>query len=229
MIKDIGSLVILKNNQFIVFNKPAGLSVQEDRSGDKALINLGEIYCKSRLYPVHRIDRPASGLVLFAKNKATAAKLSEQFQQSRVHKNYLAVVGQLPGEPSAELSHYLLKNGRQNKSYTTKEGHPEAKLARLRYKHIGSIERYHLLEIELLSGRHHQIRAQLAAIDCPVKGDVKYGFRRKNKDRSIHLHAWQLHFQHPVSKEKIQLEAPLPLEDPVWSAFNEHLSTHGTN
>jgi 23S rRNA pseudouridine1911/1915/1917 synthase len=229
MIKDIGSLVILKNNQFIIFNKPVGLSVQEDQTGDRALINLAEIYCKSQLYPVHRIDRPASGLVLFAKNKATAAKLSEQFQQNKVQKKYLAVVGQLPAPPSAELSHYLLKNGKQNKSYVSSQDHSEAKLARLHYKHIGSIDRYHLLEVALLNGRHHQIRAQLAAIDCPIKGDVKYGFRRKNKDRSIHLHAWQLHFQHPVSKEEIQIEAPVPLEDPVWNAFTEHLSAHGTN
>ena len=216
---NIGDLVIYKNNQLIAFNKPAGLAVQEDKTADKALINLGEIYCHSRLFPIHRIDRPASGAVLFAKNKNAAAHLSEQFKANTIKKTYLAVVAKRPALDTDELTHYLLKDGRKNKSILSEETNSNAKLARLRYRFLESIDNYHLLSIELLTGRHHQIRAQLAAIGCPIKGDVKYGARRKNHDRSIHLHAWKLEFAHPISNLREEVVSPPDMEDSVWRAF----------
>lgn len=215
----IGDLVLAKTNQFIAFNKPAELAVQKDKTGDKTLLDLAQIYTKAPVFVTHRIDRPASGIVLFAKTKGALADISAQFQERKIKKTYLAVVGEKPDPNSGELIHYLKKNGRLNKSFVVEEGTADAKKAELSYELLDSIDNYHLLKIVLHSGRHHQIRAQLASINAPIKGDVKYGFRRKNQDRSIHLHAWQIEFQHPISKEKIQLEAPLPKET-VWQAFN---------
>ena len=220
---NIGDLVLYKNNQLIAFNKPAGIAVQEDRTGDKALINLGEIYAKSTLFPLHRIDRPASGLVLFAKNKKAAGLLGEQFKAGTVKKTYLAVIKERPEKDKDRLIHFLRKDGRTNKSFVENSEHPNAKEAILEYNFLASTENYHLLEINLLSGRHHQIRAQLAAEGFPVKGDVKYGFRRKNKDRSIHLHAWKLSFDHPVSGIRETIIAPFP-DDPVWQALQDIIS-----
>lgn len=195
------------------------MAVVRDKTDDKALLDLAEIYTKSSVYLTHRIDRPASGLVLFAKTKGALAAINAQFQNRKIKKTYLAVVGKLPEPASGHLIHYLKKNGRLNKSFAADEGTAGAKKAELSYEHLDSIDNYHLLKIELHSGRHHQIRAQLATINAPIKGDVKYGFRRKNADRSIHLHAWQLDFQHPTTQEHIHLEAPLP-EETVWQAFN---------
>lgn len=216
---DIGDLVLYKNNQLIAFNKPAGLAVQGDRTGDKSLFDLAEIYVKHPLNLIHRIDRPASGVVLFAKNKRALARLNEQFKNRQVTKIYYAVVGERPEKDEDELIHYLRKDARSNKSEALEEPAPGAAEARLRYRYLDSIENYHLLEIELITGRHHQVRAQLAAIGCPIKGDVKYGFRRGNRDRSIHLHARRLVFRHPVSGETEEVVAPVP-DDPVWNAFH---------
>ena len=215
----IGSLVLYKNNQLIAFNKPAGIPVQEDKTGDKALINLREIYAQSKLHLIHRLDRPATGIALFAKTPGALASLNEQFRNREVEKVYLAVVGEKPEPEEGHLRHYLLKNGRLNRTATVEEEKPGARMAELSYRYLRSIERYHLLEVRLLSGRHHQIRAQLAAIGLPIKGDVKYGFRRSNPDRSIHLHAWKLRFRHPVSNEWEEIVAPVPADDPVWKAF----------
>jgi 23S rRNA pseudouridine1911/1915/1917 synthase len=216
---NIGDLVLEKTNQFIAFNKPAELAVIKDKTGDKALLDLAQIYTKGPVYLTHRIDRPASGIVLFAKTKGALADINAQFQERKIKKTYLAVVGEKPDPAAGELIHFLKKNGRLNKSFAVAEGTAGAKKATLSYELLDSIDHYHLLKIELHSGRHHQIRAQLASINAPIKGDVKYGFRRKNADRSIHLHAWQMDFQHPISKEPIHLEAPLP-NDTVWQAFN---------
>jgi len=216
---DIGSLVIYKNNQFIAFNKPASIGVQPDKTSRKSLLDLAEIYTHSKLRVIHRIDQPATGVVLFAKNDKALAALNQQFQDRAISKKYLAVVGQLPPEKEGKLEHFLIKNSQLNKSFVTKDKtRKNAKKAVLTYKLIASSERYHLLEIDLQTGRHHQIRAQLSEIGCPIKGDVKYGFRRGNKDRSIHLHAWKLNFQHPVSGEQITLSADPP-DDPVWNAM----------
>ena len=214
----IGDLVLYKNNQLIAFNKPAGLPVQEDKTGDKSLVALAEIYCKGEVNLVHRIDRPVSGVVLFARTHAALADLNEQFKQRKVHKTYLAVVGQAPPEPEATLVHYLQKNARQNRGIALVNETPGSEMAELHYKQIAASDRYFLLEIDLHTGRHHQIRAQLAAIGCPIKGDNKYGFKRANPDRSIHLHAWKLSFEHPVTRERETIVAPVP-EDKLWTSF----------
>jgi len=215
-----GDLVLYKNNQLIALNKPAGLPVQPDPTGDTSLHQLAEIYCQHPVHVVHRLDRPATGVVLFAKNKKALAALNEQFRQRAVGKTYLAVVEQAPPEPAGTLEHLLLKDGRTNKTRVVPAGTPGAKPARLQYRLLGSGDRYHLLEVELLTGRHHQIRAQLSALGCPIKGDVKYGARRSNRDRSIHLHAWKLRFRHPVSLEVEEVVAPLPQDDNLWAALS---------
>ncbi|MCB9081094.1 MAG: RNA pseudouridine synthase [Lewinellaceae bacterium] len=214
----IGDLVLYKNNQFIAFNKPATIPVQDDPQGDKSLHALGEIYTKGTLFLTHRIDRPASGIVLFAKTKSALAAVNEQFRERLIEKKYLAVVGNPPPEKSGTLRHYLRKDGRTNRTQASDQPAGGAQEAVLNYEWISSSENYHLLKIDLITGRHHQIRAQLAAIGCPIKGDVKYGFRRSNRDRSIHLHAWQLAFTHPVSQERVHLEAPPP-DEVVWNAL----------
>lgn len=210
--------VLYKNNQLIALNKPSGLPTQSDRSGDKALLDIAEIYTKSNLYLIHRLDRPASGIVLLAKNKKCLAILNEQFQNRKIKKTYLAVVKNHPPEKEGTLIHYLLKSQKKNRAYAHDEEKPNSKKAELTYKVIASIDNYHLLEVNLVTGRHHQIRAQLAKIDCPIKGDERYGFKRGNKDRSIHLHAWKLEFRHPVTNDVVKLEAPIP-EEVVWEAF----------
>ncbi|MEO6036891.1 MAG: RluA family pseudouridine synthase [Saprospiraceae bacterium] len=212
--------VLIKNNQFIAFNKPSGIAVQPDKTGDPSFLDQAEAYCKHPLQLVHRIDRPVSGIVLFAKSKAAMTALSRQFQARTVDKEYLAVVQQLPPEPEATLVHFLRKQTGKNTVMAFAGESSGSERAELHYRVAGSSERYHLLHIQLLTGRHHQIRSQLAAIGCPIRGDVKYGFRRNNPDHSIQLHAWRLAFDHPVSGSRIQLEAPLP-NDPVWRAFAE--------
>ena len=218
----ISDLILYKNNQLIAFNKPAGMPVQPDKTEDKSLMDLAEIYGKSKVYLLHRIDRPVAGIVLFAKTLNALHQMEEQFRNGKAVKSYLAVVGQAPPKNADTLVHYLSKNGRTNRSEAFEEAAPDRKEAKLTYKVLSSSDRYHLLQIDLLTGRHHQIRAQLAAIGCPIKGDVKYGFRRGNKDRSIHLHAWKLDFEHPVSGEKESLQAPLPA-DPLWDFFSDQL------
>ncbi len=215
----IGDWVLYKNNQLIAFNKPAGLPVQADKTGDKSLLQLAEIYCKSKLYLIHRLDRPASGVVLFAKTKRAVSSLSDQFRERQVRKTYLAVVKEMPPEQEGVAQHFLQKNAKLNRSYTLAgdAGHG-GKASELKYRVLGSIDNYHLLEAQPLTGRHHQIRAQLSALGCPIKGDVKYGFRRGNRDRSIHLHAWKLAFRHPVSGETVELKAAPP-EEVIWAAF----------
>lgn len=214
----IGDIVLYKNNQLIAFNKPATLPVQEDLTGTKSLSNLADIYCKAPTYLIHRLDRPASGVVLFAKNKKALAHLNKQFQDRSIQKTYLAVVKNKPALDTDTLVHHLKKNSKTNQSRAFDKAMPNTKEAKLEYELLDSIDNYHLLKIHLITGRHHQIRAQLQAMNNPIKGDVKYGFRRSNKDRSIHLHAWRLEFTHPTSYEREIITAPLPL-DPVWDAF----------
>ena len=217
----IGKWVVLKNNQLIAFNKPAALAVQTAKADAPSLQRLASAYAKRDLYLIHRIDQPASGLVLFTKHKHTVEALQRQFAERSVERTYLAIVDQLPDEPEGELVHHLVRDGRTNKSAIVEAGAPEAKEAVLSWRKVGETDRYPLLEIKLSTGRHHQIRAQLAAVGAPIHGDVKYGARRANEDRSIHLHAWRLGFQHPVSKEKVALEAPLPEGDVLWTAVAE--------
>ena len=212
----IGDIVLYKNNQLIAFNKPVAVPVQPDKSEDKSLLDLAEIYCKSKVHLIHRIDRPASGVVLFARNKKALSILNDQFKSRQTKKVYLAVVKNQQSPLQGKLMHYLAKNKAGTKSLISNQ--ENGKEAILNYEQIGSIDNYHLLKISLMTGRFHQIRAQLAAIDNPIKGDVKYGFKRKNKDRSIHLHAWKLQFQHPVSLESEEIIASPP-SNPVWDAF----------
>jgi len=214
----ISDTVLYKNNQLIAFNKPIGLPTQPDKTQNKSLLDLGEIYCKAKLQLLHRIDRPASGIVLFSKTPKATRILNEQFQNRSVKKTYLAVVKTLPENKEGQLVHYINKNAAKNKSFCSDTLSKGTKKAILNYKLLTSSDNYHLLEIDLETGRHHQIRAQLAAIGSPIKGDVKYGARRSNKDRSIHLHAWKLAFTHPVNKEKVTLIAEVP-EEVVWQAF----------
>jgi 23S rRNA pseudouridine1911/1915/1917 synthase len=221
-IENIGDLVLYKNNQLIAFNKPNRLPVQADQTKDTALHNLAEIYCKSKLHLIHRIDRPASGVVLFAKNPKALAFLNDAFKRREVEKTYLAVVGVLPEKTEDTLVHHLKKRGKTNRSFAVDADTKGSREASLQYRVLGSSERYHLLEVTLQTGRHHQIRAQLAAIGSPIKGDNKYGFRRMNRDRSIHLHAWKLTFTHPTTHQRETIVAPLP-NDPVWDAFKEQM------
>ena len=214
----ISDTVLYKNNQVIAFNKPPSLSVQPDKTEEKSLLDLGEIYCKSRLQVLHRIDRPASGIVLFGKTPKATKVLNEQFQSRSIKKTYLAVVKTAPAKREGKLVHYLTKNSKYNKSYCSLEPKKGAKEAVLSYKIVANSDNYHLLEIEIATGRHHQIRAQLAAIGSPIKGDVKYGAKRGNKDRSIHLHAWKLSFTHPVNNQLVELEAEVP-DEVVWRSM----------
>jgi 23S rRNA pseudouridine1911/1915/1917 synthase len=218
---NISESVIYKNNQFLAFNKAPGIPVQPDKTGETSMLQLAEIYCKHPVHLIHRLDLPASGVVLFSKNKKALAKLNAQFQEKSITKIYWAVVKEAPEKPEGELIHFLKKNGKLNKSEVLPQGTKGAKEAILKYKTIGQSEHYTFLEIILVTGRHHQIRAQLAEIGCPIKGDVKYGFKRGNQDRSIHLHARRLEFDHPVTHERVVLEADPPVDDPLWSVFME--------
>lgn len=218
--------VIYEDNHIIVVSKTASEIVQGDKTGDTPLSELVKHYLKEKynkpgnvfIGVTHRLDRPVSGLVVFAKTSKALARLNEMFKNGDVHKTYWAIVKNCPQETEATLEHYLVRNEKQNKSYAYDREKPGAKKAILHYKLIGHSENYFLLEVDLKTGRHHQIRCQLAKIGCPIKGDLKYGFPRSNPDGSICLHARRLSFIHPVSKELIELEAPLP-EGNLWKGF----------
>jgi 23S rRNA pseudouridine1911/1915/1917 synthase len=215
---NMGSILCYKTNQFLAFNKPPGLPVQAKEG--TSLHQFANGYAKRALHLIHRIDQPVSGLVLFARNPKAAAAISAQFAEGAVKRRYLAVVSDKPEKDEGTLTHFLTHNKKVNKSLVTDSTDPEAKECTLKYRYLKSSDSYHLLEIQLESGRHHQIRAQLAAAGFPVKGDVKYGARRANKDRSIHLHAAEIVFMHPVSKEQIKIEAPAP-DEVLWKALLE--------
>lgn len=216
---NIADSIILKNNQIIAFNKPCGVLVQSDQSKDKSLLQLAEIYCKHPLGLIHRLDRPASGVCIFAKTKNALVHINKQMQDRTVGKIYWAVIpkGEIPQEGT--LIHYLRRNGRTKKSEVSDKEKSGFKRAELSYKIISSIDNYQLLEIQLITGRFHQIRAQLSAIGFPIKGDVKYGAKRGNKNRSIHLHARSITFKHPTTKESLHLIADVP-KDVIWKAFS---------
>lgn len=212
-----GDLVLFNDHQIIACAKPAGMPTQEDKTGDPSLHRLAQAYCKRDLYVIHRLDRPCSGLVVFAKTKNAAALLSTGLAERKFEKKYLAVVP-LGIEPKeATLSDFIAKIG-AGKVRVSNEGE-EGKNAELTYKTVGSIDNYTMIEIIPFTGRLHQIRAQLSAHGFPIKGDVKYGARRKNKDRSIHLHSYSMTIRHPTKGEQINLTCPLP-DESVWNAFN---------
>ncbi|QUB47751.1 RNA pseudouridine synthase [Prevotella sp. oral taxon 475] len=218
--------VIYEDNHIIVVAKRSGEIVQGDKSGDRPLTEDVKAYLKEKyakpglvfLGVVHRLDRPVSGLVVFARTSKALSRLNEMFRNGSIHKTYWALVQTPPPAEEGELIHWLTRNERQNKSYAYRNEVPGSKKAVLRYRVIGQTDRYTLLEIQLLTGRHHQIRCQLAAMGCPIRGDLKYGAPRSTPDGSISLLARRIEFVHPVSKEIIRLEAPLP-EDSLWQAL----------
>jgi len=202
----------------IIINKPAAVPIQPDKTGDTSLLEMAEKQVGYDLFLVHRIDRPVSGAVLFAKTKQAAAHYSKHFLEQKNEKIYLAAVRGTPAEAEGHLEHFILKN-RNGKAHVVPTEGNKAKRAALDYRVIGKSDNYTFLEIKLLTGRHHQIRAQLAAIGCTIKGDVRYGDRRANKDRSIHLHAWKLTTQDSVNAEPVVITAQLPQEDAVWQSL----------
>ena len=218
--------VVYEDNHLIIVNKSSSEIVQGDKTGDKPLAEMVKEYIKQKYHKpgnvflgvVHRLDRPVSGLVVFARTGKALARLNEMFRTKEVHKTYWAIVGNCPPTEEGELVHWLVRNEKQNKSYAYDKEKPEAKKAVLDYKLIGRSERYFLLEVDLKTGRHHQIRCQLAKMGCPIKGDLKYGSPRSNPDGSICLHARRVRFVHPVSKQEIDVTAPVP-EGNLWHSF----------
>ena len=218
--------VVYEDTHIIVVNKTASEIVQADKTGDTPLSETVKQYLKEKyqkpgnvfLGVTHRLDRPVSGLVIFAKTSKALTRLNEMFRAGEVKKTYWAVVKNAPKESEGELVHFLVRNEKQNKSYAYDKEVPNSKKAVLDYRLIGRSENYYLLEVDLKTGRHHQIRCQLAKMGCPIKGDLKYGSPRSNPDGSICLHARRVRFVHPVSKELIELKAPLP-EGNLWKGF----------
>lgn len=218
--------VIYEDNHVIIVSKQSGEIVQGDKTGDKPLSETVKQYIKEAyakpgdvfLGVVHRLDRPVFGLVLFARTSKALARMNTMFANGEVHKTYWAVVKDAPEQPEGTLTHWLVRNEKQNKSYAYDHEVPYSKKAVLDYRVIGRSDNYTLLEIDLKTGRHHQIRCQLAKIGCPIKGDLKYGAKRSNPDGSISLLSRTMQFIHPVSKKEIVVEAPLP-DDNLWKSF----------
>ena len=227
---DISGLQVLhEDNHLIAVNKPAGWLVQGDATGDTPLSEYVKTYIKIRykkpgdvfLGTIHRLDRPVSGVVVFARTSKALSRMNALFQSRQVKKTYLAVTAERPDPISGHLTHYILKDRVKNvaKAYE-KIGNrtKEAKKSELDYELIGEVGNLHLLKINPLTGRPHQIRVQLSSIGCPIWGDIKYGFRKPNRDGSIHLHCRSLAFEHPVKKEPVYIEADPPNEQ-IWNEF----------
>ena len=219
--------VVYEDNHIIVVNKTASEIVQGDKTGDTPLSETVKQYLKEKynkpgnvfLGVTHRLDRPVSGLVVFAKTSKALTRLNDMFRNGEVKKTYWAIVRNRPQELEGELTNWLVRNEKQNKSYAYDKEVKDSKKAVLCYKTIGHSQNYHLLEVDLKTGRHHQIRCQLARMGCPIKGDLKYGSPRSNPDGSICLHARRIAFVHPVSKESIEIEAPVPSGN-LWNGFD---------
>ncbi len=218
--------ILHEDNHIIVINKRVGDIVQGDKTGDKPLSDVVKEYIKDKynkpgevfLGVVHRLDRPTTGIVVFARTSKALTRLNELFKNRETQKTYWAVVKNKPSEKEAKLVHYLKRNEKNNTSKAHLKEVPDSKVASLDYKIIKELNNYFALEINLHTGRHHQIRSQLSAIGSPIKGDLKYGFDRSNQDGGIHLHARKLVFIHPVTKKNLQIIAPVP-QDPVWNAI----------
>ena len=217
--------ILFEDNHIIVVNKRSGDLVQGDKTGDAPLSDILKEFIKVKynkpgnvyLGVVHRLDRPTTGIVIFAKTSKALERLNKMLRDKEIDKTYWAVVKNKPSKGKDTLINYLRKNPKNNKATVFNKETKDTKNAILHYKTLKSLDNYHLLEIDLETGRHHQIRAQLSHIKCPIKGDLKYGFSRSNKDAGIHLHARRIQFTHPVSKEAIKIEAPTP-KDPIWDA-----------
>ena len=220
--------VLYEDNHLIIVNKEASEIVQGDKTGDKPMSETVKDYLKKKYNKpgnvfcgvTHRLDRPTSGIVVFAKTSKALTRLNKMFKDDEVEKVYWTIVQNRPRKDSETLTHYLIKNEKTNKSTAYETEMPNTKKAILHYSLIAQSDNYFLLQINLETGRHHQIRVQLSKIGCPIKGDLKYGAKRSNRDGSISLHARGISFIHPVSLTKVEVIAPVP-EDPLWRAFEE--------
>ena len=220
--------VLFEDNHLIAVNKKSGDLVQPDKTGGISLEDSVKQYLKDKyrkegnvfLGITHRIDRPVSGLVLMAKTTKALTRINQMLQDHAIKKYYWAITSNVPNEKSGKLVHYILRNEKKNISKAFDKEVKNSKRAELNYSLKASSDRYHLLEIELITGRHHQIRAQLAAIGCSIKGDLKYGSARSNPDGSISLHSRSIEFNHPVTKANLKIEAPVP-EDKLWKFFED--------
>jgi 23S rRNA pseudouridine1911/1915/1917 synthase len=219
--------VIYEDNHIIAVNKAGGEVVQSDKTGDETILDIVKLYLKEKydkpgnvfLGLPHRLDRPTTGVLVLAKTGKVLPRLNKLFQtRDEVKKTYWAVVAKRPEIHTETLTHYLVYNPEKNRSYAYTEKRPGSKLASLTYRHVASIDNYHLLEIELHTGRHHQIRVQLRQLKLYIKGDIKYGFPRPNADKSIHLHARRIDLMHPVKNEMMTIIADPP-DDVVWNEF----------
>lgn len=224
--------ILYEDNHLLAVNKRCGDLVQPDAEGDSALENEIKDFLRRRdskpgdvfLGVVHRIDRPVSGVVLFAKTSKALVRLNDMMRRGDIHKIYWAVTQSMPEPEEGELRHYLSRDGRTNRTHVYNSPRGDAKLSILRYKALAGSTNYSLLEVELLTGRHHQIRAQLAKIGCPIKGDLKYGAARSNRGGGISLHSRSMEFVHPVRKEPLKIVAPTPADDNLWRFFEEAVS-----
>ena len=228
MLNNIGMQVVYEDNHIIIVYKQSGEIVQGDKTGDKPLSDTVKEWIKVRynkpgnvfLGVVHRLDRPVAGLVMFGKTSKATSRLNAMFRDGQVHKTYWAIVSGTPKADEATLDNWLVRNEKQNKSYAYEHEVPNSKHALLRYKVVARSDNYTLLAVDLLTGRHHQIRCQLAHAGMPIKGDLKYGARRSNPDGSISLLSHRMSFVHPVSKKTIDITSPVP-NDNLWHAMEQ--------
>ena len=218
--------VVYEDNHLLIINKPAGVLVQGDSTGDKPLVDYGKDYIKEKynkpgavfLGVVHRLDRPVSGLVVFARTSKALERMNKIFKDRKVQKTYWAITKQKTRPEVGKLTHWLIKDTERNITKAYDEPVDGAKKAELNYRYMGTLNRHHLIEVKPITGRPHQIRVQLAAIGCPIRGDVKYGYNQPNPDGSIHLHARKLYFMHPVKKEPVEVVAGVPQTE-FWEQF----------
>lgn len=218
--------VLYEDNHIIIVSKQSGEIVQGDKTGDVTLSETVAQYLKVKYAKpgnvfvgvTHRLDRPVSGVVVLAKTSKALSRMNDMFRVGSVDKRYLAIVKNRPPQDTGQLENWLVRNEKQNRSYAYDHEVPGSKKAVLRYRLVASSVNYHLLEVELMTGRHHQIRCQLSKMGCPIKGDLKYGAERSNPDGSISLHAWHITFEHPVSHQMIDVFAPVP-EEALWQSF----------
>ena len=231
--RDLGSRIVYEDNHLLIVNKKVGEIVQADKTGDECLIDAYKAFIAQRdakpgkvfLGAAHRIDRPVCGICMLAKTTKSLGRLSDMFRAGEIHKKYWALCYEIPDPPEGSLEQWLYRNTRQNKTYPVGDGgrprpsnFPDARLAKLNYRYLYSTERYHLVEVELLTGRHHQIRCQLASIGCVIKGDLKYGAPRSNPDGGICLQSHELSFIHPVRRTPVDLVVPAPSS---WKGIRE--------
>ena len=226
--RDFESRILFEDNHLLVVNKKSGEITQGDKTGDECLADSYKAFIAQRdnkpgkvfMGIPHRLDRPVSGICILAKTSKALERLTAMFREGEIHKTYWALCCDKPQKPEALLENWMVRNEKQNKSYIIKEERKDARLAKLKYRYLLSTDRYHLLEVELLTGRHHQIRCQLSHMGCVIKGDLKYGAPRSNKDGSISLQAHEVRFIHPVKKEEMVITAPIPN---LLSAFEDIL------